>query len=381
MDKLTLFLLITLLGSWITPFAQPTFRSQLLCVDNNEGCTLADVNRDGKTDVIAGRLWYEAPEFVPRPLRPLRLHGTDYATNNGEHSYDVDQDGYPDILTTGWDDPHVYWYKNPGAEALQKGLEWKGSALANTQNTHSEAAYLEDLDGDGVPEYIMNSWDARIPFTVWRMEKDLFEHPSLIGTLIGPHNSHGVGFGDINGDGQKDILIDTGWYEQPDGDIWEGNWTFHSDLSLDRGSCPMQIVDVNGDGRNDIIWGKGHDYGLYWMEQQEPKGEITQWVKHTIDESWSQVHALSWADLDGDGKHELLTGKRKYAHSGKDPGADETAYIYSYSWNSTTDSFDRTTIAEGIGTGLFIRVADLNQDQKADIVVAGKTGTYILWQE
>ena len=375
------FFLPLLLGSSISLFSQPHFRPQLLCLDNNEACTIADVDQDGQLDVIAGRMWYAAPDFIPRPLRPIALHGSDYAVNNGEHSLDIDGDGYPDILTTGWDDPYIYWYKNPGKEILQKGLEWKGMKLANTENTNSEAGYLVDLDEDGTPEYIMNSWNTQMPFTVWRLAKDIFGGPKMEGSLIGPLNSHGVGFGDINGDGRKDIVIDTGWYEQPEENIWEGNWTFHPDLALDRGSCPMQIVDLNGDGRNDIIWGRGHDYGLYWMEQKEAHGDSTQWEKHTIDESWSQVHALTWADIDGDGSKELLTGKRKYAHSGKDPGAEETANIYGYFWSPTTQSFDRRTLAEGIGTGLFIRVADLNQDQKPDIVVAGKTGTYILWQE
>lgn len=365
-------------------FTQKTisFTPQLLFLDNNEACDIADINKDGKLDIIAGRNWFPAPDFIPRPVRPLKPHGSDYAANNGEHKIDVNRDGYMDILATGWDDPHITWYRNPGPDILKKGLTWKGKVLANTKNTRSEAGYMYDFDADGSPEYILNSWDKKMSFTVWRMSQNVFGEPELEGAMIGPRNSHGVGFGDINGDGLADILIDDGWYEQPRQNPWKRYWTFHADVSIDRGSCPMQIVDVNGDGRNDIIWGKGHDYGLYWLEQGEPIGDSTTWTKHIIDESWSQVHAMLWTDLDGDGANELITGKRIFAHSGKDPGGHDTAFIYRYAWNANSKSFTRHTISEGnIGTGLFIRVADMNEDGKKDIVVAGKTGTYILWQD
>lgn len=358
-----------------------SFTPQLLLKDNNEACTLMDVNQDGKLDVVAGRMWYAAPEFVPSPVRAIALHGQDYAQNNGEYSWDVDQDGWPDVVATGWGDPHIRWYKNPGSESLEKGLEWAASSLADTKNTRSEAGYLIDINADGTPEYIMNSWDQIMPFSIWRFETNLFGDPIMEGTIVGPHNSHGVGFGDINGDGRMDIIYDNGWYEQPADNIWEGNWPLHQDLNLDRSSCPMQIVDLNGDGRNDIIWGRGHDYGLFWEEQGEPVGDSTTWTRHIIDKSWSQVHAMIWTDLDGDGQSELLTGKRKYAHSGKDPGAEEAAYLYRYVWSADNQSFKREQLSEKeIGTGLFIRVADLNADNKKDILVAGKTGTYLLWQ-
>lgn len=358
-----------------------SFSPQLLFQDNNEACAIADINQDGLLDITAGRLWYAAPDFVGRPLRPIALHGGDYAQNNGEYIWDVDEDGWPDVIATGWDDPNIRWYKNPGKEALSKGLEWKGAALANTKNTRSEAGYMYDLNADGVPEYILNSWDQNMPFSIWSLSSNVFGDPIMQGTLIGKHNSHGVGFGDINGDGKEDVIFDGGWYEQAEKGLEIGNWTLHKDFTIDRGSCPMQIVDVNGDGRNDIIWGRGHGYGLYWMEQGEPKEGATTWTQHIIDESWSQVHAMRWADLDGDGKQELITGKRIFAHSGKDPGSSDTAYLYCYSWNNQSKTFERTELAKGrIGTGLFIQVADLNTDQKPDIVVAGKTGTYILWQ-
>jgi hypothetical protein len=359
-----------------------SFRPQLLGIDNNEACAIGDVNRDGLPDVIAGRNWYAAPDFQPRPLRVIALHLPDYAQNNGEHIWDVDGDGWPDVVATGYDEPRIRWFQNPGREGLEKGLLWTAHTLADTRITRGEAGYMPDLDGDGVPEYVMNSWDKTTPFSIWRFSLDSTGAPVLLGTTIGPDNGHGVGFGDVNGDGRTDILFDGGWYEQPAAGMWEGNWPLHRSWKLADGSCPMLVVDLNEDGRNDVIWGRGHDYGLYWLEQTAPAGDSTTWVRHLIDSTWSQVHTLTWADLDGDGQGELLTGKRIRAHSGKDPGAADPAFLFRYVWNPSAKTFDRQIIAEGeIGTGLFLRVADLNADEKPDIVVAGKTGTYILWQE
>ena len=358
------------------------FKPQLLFLDNNEACAIADINLDGLPDITAGRNWYAAPDFVPQPIRHLPMHGPEYAQNNGEHALDVDQDGYTDVITTGWENPNIRWYKNPGPDGLRKGLLWKEAILANTQNTRSEAGYLVDLNADGQPEYIMNSWNQETAFTVWRLEKNVFGEPIMKGSMIGPRNSHGVGFGDVNGDGRTDILFDHGWYEQPEKNIWRGNWTLHNDFEMGHASCPVQLVDLTGNGRNDIIWGRGHGYGLYWLEQNEPKGDTTTWTRHIIDESWSQVHAMLWTDLDGNGQEELIVGKRIFAHNGRDPGAHDTAFLYRYVWDASRKSFHRHLISKGnIGTGLFIRAADLNQDGKQDLVVAGKTGTYILWQE
>ena len=91
---------------------------------------------------------------------------------------------------------------------------------------------------------------------------------------------------------------------------------------------------------------------------------------------------MDWVDLDRDGTKELLTGKRYKAHSGKDPGSDDPTSLFLYQWDNDSRVFHKTTLHTGkVGTGLIIRTADMNQDNLLDIVVAGKSGTYILFQE
>jgi hypothetical protein len=357
-----------------------SFTPQLLMVDNNEVCAIGDINRDGLNDIVAGRLWYAAPDFVPRPLRPLTLHPPEYASNNGEYLWDFNGDGWLDLVTSGWGDSQLRWFENPGKEYLEKGLEWEEHLLVDTKILRSEVGLFEDLNGDETPEFILNSWHEPNPFLIWLLDQDSEGNPIARQKQVGPRNGHGVGIGDINHDGLLDILFDEGWYQQPK-DI-EAVWTWHQDWQFDDSSCPVIVQDLNQDGRNDIIWGRGHNYGLYWMEQGPVIRDSTTWKKHVIDESWSQIHAMTWADLDGDGVGELITGKRIWAHTGKDPGANEPAVIYRYVWDPKQQRFSRHEINIGVAsTGLFIRVNDLNADQKPDVVVAGKTGTFILWQD
>jgi hypothetical protein len=145
----------------------------------------------------------------------------------------------------------------------------------------------------------------------------------------------------------------------------------------------MIVKDLDGDGKNDLIYGNGHDYGLYWWQNLGPgsDGKIA-WKETLIDRGYSQPHVLAMADLNHDGVEELITGKRYFAHNGSDPGGMESPCLYYYSWDMAKKQFARTTIEEGnVGCGLQIVTVDLNGDQKTDIAVAGKSGTYVLTQE
>jgi len=359
------------------------FRVQRLVLDNNEGCAVADVNRDGHVDVIAGRSWYEGPEFRQHPLREMEAFGKDYLENNGDHAIDVDADGWVDVVAGSFMPQEVYWYRNPGAEGLKQNRLWDRQLLARG-GTNNEITFLHDLDGDQKPEWVVDSWDTRADLMAWRFAKDQQGRPQLTPWVIGRGaNGHGMGFGDLNGDGRQDILFAQGWYECPPADAASGEpWKLHRDWQWVGASCPVLVRDLNGDGRADIIRGNGHDYGIYWLEQLEPVDGKTAWREHLIDDSYSQLHALAWADLDGDGAGELITGKRVRAHSGGDPGAADPPCIYYYSWNPAEGRFERHTIEEGhVGTGLQIRVADLNSDGRPDIVTPGKSGTHVLFNE
>lgn len=353
---------------------------RLLALDANEGCSVADFDGDGKPDISAGRFWFRNPDWAPRPLRAIE-DWQGYVQSNGEHAIDVNGDGKVDIVSGSFLPTALNWYENPGPQALTKGQLWPQRLLVDTGQSSNEMSLAHDLDGDGKPEILVNSWIAKNPVLAWKITRDKDNKPAAQRLLIGSsQNSHGMGVGDINNDGREDILTSTGWFERPSGDAFAQPWTFHADWNLPHASVPMIVTDVDRDGRNDLIWGNGHNFGVYWWQAKapEPSGKLA-FNQVTIDKSYSQAHALAWADLDGDGKPELIAGMRKWAHNGKDPGDDQPPQLCYYTYDPNAKAFSRHVIEQGnVGCGLQIRVADVNGDGKPDIVVAGKTGTYLL---
>jgi VCBS repeat protein len=362
---------------------EPTWSKKLLMISPNEGCAIGDINKDGVLDISAGPNWFAGPDFVPRPLRDIGEFA-DYLHNNSEYLYDINGDGWLDVVSGSWILPEMYWYENPGKELLAKGMKWKQHLLFKGRDSN-EIYDMHDFNGDGVPEIFVSCWQKDAPQVVWQLTKNEKGEPSAKRIELGPMGGHGYGFGDLNGDGREDIVTEAGWLERPEGDPLAGPWAFHAETALPHPSCPVLVVDVNGDGRNDLLWGKGHDFGLYYWEQGEPKADGTlTWKKETIDDSWSQPHALVWVDIDGDGAKEMVTGKRVGAHSGNDPGGKEPAVVFYYDWDPKTKKFIRHTIAaegENVGIGMQIRAADLNGDGKLDLVLVGKSGSWVLTNE
>ncbi len=389
-----------------------TFSKRCLIYDMNEGCAVADVNKDGKPDIVAGEHWYAAPDFIPRPLRQITNAWPDTLASNGDHLQDIDGDGWVDVISNGWKDKEIAWYQNPGADGVFTA--GRRTAFARPEHVLGETGYdteaialhawprhvlgkigsaeciaLHDLDGDGRPEIYVNGLGDKSE--LYRIVKDAQGHPSLQAAVSQFGSSHGYAFGDINGDGREDILTTAGFYEQPKdkSDIFTKQWKFHPETALHTSlaTCPFIVAKLTDSGRNDIIWSQAHDYGIYWWEQGMPKPDgTTTWTEHVIDKSWSQAHAMVWADIDGDGQPELIAGKRTRTHIAPngDPGCKESGCLYYYHWNKAGRTFTRHVIcdpSEDIGLGMQIAVADLNGDHRPDIVVSGKTGTWILLNE
>jgi hypothetical protein len=188
---------------------------------------------------------------------------------------------------------------------------------------------------------------------------------------------HGIGAGDVNGDGRNDIVTPQGWFEAPP-DPRTGDWKFHPEFNLGSTSF-IFVLDINEDGLPDLLTAHGHDYGIFWMEQRPDHT----WVKHVIDESWSQAHALTLVDLNGDGRKELLTGKRFMAHDGHDPGEHDPLGIYWYEYHKSADGknveWSRHIVDYGsrAGGGMQIPVADMKGDGSLDFAVGGKSGLFL----
>lgn len=358
-------------------FAQePVFLAQRIDGPNpwygpfSEGAAVFDVDKDGALDITCGPYWYKGPQFERRPLRDVESRGVEFINNLGEVAYDVNGDGWTDLISAGWFSNGIFWYENTkGEEKL-----WPPRKIADSEGT--EGLVFEDITGDGVPEIIPNHYRPQEVFWI-----EILPGPAFKRYVVGREGSrHGMGVGDLNGDGCKDILTMDGWYEAPV-DPRSGSWAFHADWkNQGAGGIRMLVHDVNQDGLNDVIYGMGHDYGLFWLEQKKHQGNRS-FERHTIQTRWSQAHTLVLADLDDDGKLDLVTGKRIRGHGENDPGSLDPIGVFWYEIQpKAPQPFVEHVLAYNsmTGTGMNINVVDLDRDGDKDIVVGGKSGLYLL---
>ena len=368
---LTLLLLTTLSDDAVL-----RFDVQRLYVDSYEGCAVADYDNDGDLDVSAGRVWFANPDWTPRPVREIE-DWNGYTQSNGEHALDVNEDGLVDIVAGDFLGTEVLWFENPGPDALSRGQQWPRHVLGDTGQSKNEMNILRDLDGDGRPEWIACSWVKTQPFQVCTIQTG--EQPSLTKHVLGESgNGHGIAFGDIDNDGHDDILVGTGYYSAPESGQLDDAWSFHGIWPEGHFSCPMFVDDWNNDGRSDLFWAAAHDYGVHlWNGLGKQNGELA-FDDQPIDPRTAQLHAMTRVDIDDDGDLDVVAGRRYRAHNGKDPGSSDPLVYVVYRWDG--DAFSRHQIAEGVGAGLQIRVADLDDDGDLDIVSSGKDGVEILWQ-
>jgi hypothetical protein len=137
------------------------------------------------------------------------------------------------------------------------------------------------------------------------------------------------------------------------------------------------------DGDQDIMMSSAHAFGVWWFENQ---GDNKDFKYHLIDGTNSQTHALHFADVNGDGQEDLITGKRFFAHQGHDPGGKEPVLMYWYEIvraEGKPPEFKRHEIVPGFGTGVGtqFQVIDFNGDKKLDLVLSNKSGVNLLLQK
>ncbi len=362
-------------------------RLQLTDQFYSEGATAVDVNRDGHADLVAGPYWYAGPDFTERTeyyeAKPFSIKG--YSDNFFVFGYDFNGDEWQDILVIGFPGKEAFWYENPQGKP---GHWTRHLAFPVVEN---ESPTFADLTGDGQPELVFHTAGrlgyAEIPSDdptkVWQFQP------------ISPDRGykrfeHGLGVGDLNGDGRPDLLEKRGWWEHPAGDPAGSDWAFHPMAFAKKGGAQMLVYDLDNDGDNDIITSEhAHSYGLVWFENFHEHNKRV-FRKHLImgrhahdndyGVAFSQLHAVALADIDGDGVKDIVTGKRFWAHKGIDAGSHDPAVSYWFQTVREKESvrFIPHRIDTNSGVGTQIVVGDLNNDQLPDLIVGNKKGTFAL---
>jgi len=346
-----------------------------------ESAGVFDVLGDGKAHIVSGAFWYEGPDFRKKhEIGPVGKYG-EYYDDFSTLPLDVNGDGRMDFVTGGWFGKTLLWKENPG----KPGAPWPVHPIAEVGQIETARAW--DVDGDGVAELIPNTPNTR---DVKIFKLDTNEKGRGLGTFTshtihtfpeGEKQDHGLGCGDVAGNGRADILLRQGWLECP-ADPWRDRWVWHPDFPdpvWARASVPMLAVKLKGVDRGAVLTGSGHGYGLWWSEQRAERGE-RRWIHHPIDPENAQYHDLQWADVDGDGECELVTGKRHRAHCGHEAGEWDDAGIYYFKWNG--ESFSKQVIeygpiGVGKGCGLQFALHDLFGTGRLDLIAPGKDGLVV----
>jgi hypothetical protein len=360
----------------------------------SECASVADFNGDGKPDIAAGRNLYLAPKFAKiADFRDGAETNGPEIDDNSEFAMDVNNDGRPDVVSSGWMRMKgVYWYENPG----KPGMKWKATRIHAAQSL--EGVVHGNIAGHGDHDILVNHW-ALVQGQGLTWLEHLDQAPWFKEHVLGPEGEgHGNGLGDVNGDGRNDIVTPTGWWENPPRPA-EDKWVWHPDYKFEGGpaSHPILVHDVDGDRLNDIVIGASHTYGLAWLEQKVEGGKRS-FVQHWAETDFGGFHTMALGDLDGDGKLELVTGKRLFPHHGRDigefdplfmfwykiyPGGRWERHLLSYNhipWYPTTETGNPAP-NYAIGAGMKLNIADMDGDKKPDIVTTGKSGLYIFYNK
>lgn len=368
-----MFVLIYI-GFFNSAFAdEPEFRRHVINSESTfPACAVFDVNRDGQLDIVSGGWWYAGPTWQKHFLRDveeIRGRFDDYSNL----PFDVNGDGHIDYISVNYRSESIYWVQHPGAN-VAADLPWERHVAASPGTM--ETGRLFDIDADGQLDVLPNGTKFAAWWDIEPGETPKWNRHELPEELAG----HGIGVGDINGDGRSDIVGTHGWAEAPQ-DRRHERWTFHPEFDLWKdASIPILVQDVDHDGDADLIWGRGHRFGVYWMEQTQNDSGDRQWTRHAIDTSWSQPHSILWEDLNGDGSPELVAGSRFMGHDGKDPGEYNPMTVCSYQFQTESSTWKRQTLWSGdsVGFDLDPKAADLDADGDLDLVCPGRSGLYVL---
>ncbi len=348
----------------------------------SEGVAVGDFDGDGKLDIAAGDVFFAAPDWKmnriaaqPKSYNPLSGRAGAYLCFAG----DVNRDGHTDVIHMCRPGGPVLWFENPGT-----ARPWKKHVAVRMYTTESPHwASVRGQEKELVLGYPVDQDDFESP-----KRRMAFVRPGKDPTALWPVRMfsanggsgsrrwhHGLGVGDINGDGRKDVVTPQGWYESP-ADKKKSEWTFHK-ANLGKDCAQMLIYDFDGDGDNDVLSTSAHKFGIWWHEQM-PAG----WRTHLIDKSFSQSHAACLADINGDGLPDLVTGRRYWAHMGRDPGAKMPAVLvwFELKRRKGRPMWTKHLIDNDSGVGIQFEVVDVNGDGLLDVATSNKKGVYYFEQ-
>lgn len=353
-----------------------------------EGGTICDIDADGNMDIVAGPLIYFGPDFrspvfirQSLPLQPLAE--SEFGT---VFDHDVDSDGHLDLIVVGGRNTRPLWFRNPGKNQCRSG-NWEQYTIAEPME--NDAATFADFTGDGKPElvFVLNNrfGYAEIP----RNPTMSWPFTPVSSELSEAQLVAGIGIGDLNHDGRADLISNNAWWEQP-ANPSAIDWMKHQVWFGLRGNVPICTADMDRDGRVDIVSPLSvNDWGSAVFKNGS-SATIPRWIRFNIESAnqkskgWlgvTSMRAMQIVDVDRDGRPDVVTGHRFLEKTTS--GEKNRPVLLAWFQNVKTKEglgFIPHVITTATGTGKQIAVRDINNDGRVDVLSVSKLGIFILTQ-
>jgi hypothetical protein len=335
---LNIFLFLSVL-TFVSGFSQSSGIFTHKIIDQNPPsniwikCT-GDFDKDGNIDLMIGGhegrtrdliIWYQNPGTADETWTKHTVYeGTDAYGFEVGATGDLDNDGDVDLVMGSYWQHKLFWLENQN----EKTDQWKLHELGNPK---SGTTYLRDFDNDGKLDIVTRAsqkYSGEVGRDVWIWKQNSITSWTKYYKYIGDGEYFNIG--DIDMDGKTDIVIANKWLRN-NGNIDIGTWEEFTFTDAYQWLCTFPIVvDMNKDGRNDIVltptvWA-GEYYKTAWYEAPKNQTTIT-WREHIIENNIECVtHALGIHDFDNNGILDVFTAEM---HNSEDP--DEVRIYYSQS--------------------------------------------------
>ncbi len=333
------------------------------------GADIGDRNAKGVADIIASAgnhvYWYRDGERhliaqVKGPANCIHLR-----------TADIDRDGDVDVIVADHRNA-IRYYENPGKGPVKK-QPWP-HRFVDRQCIGAHAVALGDINGDGRIDIVASGEANATPknSVFWyECPKNPNQNKPWPKRVLGPDQGGGLAhypaIGDLNMDGKPDVAHAAKF---KDGGEWYRIWTQPKDAARpwkfkEIGSgytqaTNVQIGDIDGDGKNDIMATQGHHVGVFWFQAPD-------WKPRYIDQSLKQPHTLVLADLDRDGDLDGAT----CAYESK---------VLAWFENDGKGSFTQRVISQD-QSAYDLVARDVDGDGDLDLVVAGQNSKNVVWYE